>query len=120
MAGPGGATAARPPPAPGGSRGPRPWAGWLLLANAAAMIAVAAVAARRPEPACTAEPRERWMPETTFLERVRREHRIVGIRGFEVTGANCYRVRTLRDGEAVEIDFDPVTGTTVRGGVQPR
>ena len=65
------------------------------------------------DPTCTTEPRERWMSEAAFKEKAVKEQRISEVRKFEVTDTSCYEIYGFRDGEQVELYFDPVTGKLV-------
>lgn len=86
-----------------------------LLAAAVVLLAMSADAALAG-PTCTTEPREKWMAQETFKERVVEEHRIDTVRKFVVTKQNCYEIYGFRDGRQVEIYFDPVTGRVVQEG----
>jgi hypothetical protein len=79
-------------------------------------LTVSITGAAQADPTCTTEPREKWMSEEAFKEKAVDEQRISEIRKFEVTDTNCYEIYGFRDGEQIEIYFDPVTGAVVQEG----
>ncbi len=78
-------------------------------------LAASVVGTAHADPVCTTEPRDKWMPVDAFKKAVE-EQRISEVRRFEVTDTNCYEIYGFRDGEQVEIYFDPVTGAVVQEG----
>lgn len=87
-----------------------------LILAAGLVLAGAIAGTAHADPTCTTEPREKWMPEAAFQEMAVKEHRISEVRKFEVTDTNCYEIYGFRDGEQVEIYFDPVTGKVIQEG----
>lgn len=88
----------------------------LLLPIIGLSLAASIAGTAHADPVCTAEPRDKWMAEDAFREKAVKEHRISEVRKFEVTDTNCYEIYGFRDGEQVEIYFNPVTGAVVQEG----
>lgn len=84
----------------------------LILPAAAALLAATSQVALA-DPTCTTEPKDKWMAEEAFKAMAMKENNISEIRKFEVTETNCYEIYGFRDGQQVEIYFDPVTGKVV-------
>lgn len=62
---------------------------------------------------CTTEPKEKWMTEEAFKKKV--EEQGYKIRKFKQPGT-CYEIYgTNKDGKNVEIYFNPVDGSVVKG-----
>jgi hypothetical protein len=104
-------------------------AGWLLsglcLGAAAAPPAPAASAPpslglglsrERAEDTCTQEPRSQWLPEAEM--RLLAEFRGYRIKTFKIANGSCYEIYGFdKDGQIVEVYFNPVTSRLVRQNI---
>ncbi len=67
-------------------------------------------------PKCTAEPKEKWMPEAAMQAKVAElgyEH----IKTFKVSG-DCYEIYGYtKDGRKAEVYFNPVSGAVVKANI---
>ncbi len=79
----------------------------------AALVIVAAPAVAHAGPACTSEPREKWIAEDAMRAKVA----TLGydrIKTFKVTGS-CYEIYGYtKGGQKAEVYFNPVTGDIVQ------
>jgi hypothetical protein len=79
----------------------------------AGLIVLASLAAHAKK-TCTDQPKEKWMTEEAFKKKVEAEG--YKIRKFKQPGS-CYEIYgTDKDGNKVEIYFNPVNGSIVRKG----
>ncbi len=64
-------------------------------------------------PQCTAEPKEKWIPEATMKQKLEADG--YRIKKFKITQGNCYEIygRDKQD-RKVEIYFNPVDGKIVK------
>lgn len=62
---------------------------------------------------CTSEPQEKWQDKEQFQENLKEDG--YKIKVFKVTKGNCYEIYGWdKDGQRVEIYFNPVTGEKVK------
>lgn len=84
-----------------------------IARNLAVLAIVAAPAAAHAGPACTNEPREKWMTEDAMKAKVA----TLGyerIKTFKISGS-CYEIYGYtKDGQKAEVYFNPVTGDIVK------
>ena len=77
----------------------------------AALIATTAAASAFAGPSCNV-PQEKWMKEADFKAKI--EGRGYNIKTFKVSKGQCYEIYGFdKDGQKVEIYFDPQTGAVV-------
>jgi len=84
----------------------------------AALLAAAALApmAASASPACTKEPKDKWMSEDAMKEKVN-EMGYQKIKTFKVTGS-CYEIYGYtKDNKKAEVYFNPVTGAVVKSEI---
>lgn len=63
-------------------------------------------------PACTKEPRDKWMSESQMKEKIAALGYKFTI--FKVTDGNCYEIYGRnKNGKRIEVYFNPVTGAIV-------
>jgi hypothetical protein len=84
-----------------------------IARNLAALAIAAAPALALAGPACTNEPREKWMAEDAMKAKLP----ALGyerIKTFKVTGS-CYEIYGFtKDGQKAEVYFNPVSGDIVK------
>jgi hypothetical protein len=84
-----------------------------IARNLAALAIVVAPALAHAGPACTSEPREKWMAEDAMKAKLT----TLGyerIKTFKVTGS-CYEIYGYtKDGQKAEVYFNPVSGDIVK------
>jgi hypothetical protein len=67
-------------------------------------------------PQCTAEPKEKWMPEEIMKAKVGALG-YARIKTFKVSG-NCYEIYGYtKDGKKAEVYFNPVSGDVVKANI---
>ncbi|MFK8250074.1 PepSY domain-containing protein [Ancylobacter terrae] len=84
----------------------------------AALLAAAVLvpAAASASPACTKEPKDKWMSEDAMKEKVT-EMGYQKIKTFKVTGS-CYEIYGYtKDNKKAEVYFNPVTGAVVKSEI---
>jgi hypothetical protein len=70
-------------------------------------------AAAHASPTCTTQPKTEWMNEQAFQEKLKTEG--YEIRKFKVTSDQCYEIYGKdKNGQKVEIYFNPVDGSVVK------
>lgn len=80
----------------------------LALAGTAALLSFGALAG----PKCTDAPRDKWLPEQQMKDMILRDGYIID--KFKVSG-QCYEIYGQdKDGNDVEIYFDPTDGSIVK------
>lgn len=86
------------------------------FAFAATVSLIAVSGAAIAAPACTTEPKAKWMSEAPMKEHVA----MLGykdIRTFKTSG-NCYEIYGMtKDGKKAEVYFNPVNGDVVRSSI---
>lgn len=81
----------------------------IFASLAIATLAVSAAAFAAPN--CTSAPRDQWMPEASMKQKVLDQGYTIDV--FKVSG-NCYEIYGKdKDGNKVEIYFDPTDGHVV-------
>ncbi|MCZ4321938.1 putative signal peptide protein [Pseudomonas sp. 8BK] len=66
---------------------------------------------------CTNADKAQWQDQDKFQADLKTQG--YEIKKFKVTGGNCYEIYGFnKDGQKVEIYFDPVTGKAIKGGVE--
>lgn len=71
------------------------------------------------EPNCTKEAKETWKDQKAFQETLKGEG--YKIKKFKVTSGNCYEIYgTDKDGQKVEIYFNPVNGEKVKEEIKKK
>lgn len=76
------------------------------------LVAAAFSASAVASPQCTEAPRDKWMPEAVMKQKVLDQGYTIKV--FQVTG-NCYEIYGKdKDGNKVEIYFDPTDGRIVK------
>jgi hypothetical protein len=83
-----------------------------------ALVAVALLApvAAAASPACTTEPKDKWMPEDAMKAKVA-DMGYQKIRVFKTTGS-CYEIYGYtKDNKKAEVYFNPVTGAVVKSEI---
>lgn len=81
----------------------------MIVTALAVLFAPLAMAA---SPECTKEPKEKWLDQKQFEEKLRKEYTV---RVFKVTKGNCYEIYGKnKEGKKIEIYFNPVTGEKVK------
>lgn len=88
-----------------------------FLVPAALLAAVTLLpAAAAASPACTKEPKDKWMSEDAMKAKVA-EMGYQKIRTFKVTGS-CYEIYGYtKDGKKAEVYFNPVSGAVVKSEI---
>lgn len=67
-------------------------------------------------PECTTEPKEKWKDQKEFKAELEKQYKI---KVFKVTKGNCYEIYGWnKEGQKVEIYFNPVTGAVVKEKIQ--
>lgn len=84
----------------------------LVLISLALMVGPSAYAKKN----CTTEPKEKWMTEADFKKKVEGEG--YKIRKFKTPGS-CYEIYgTNKEGQKVEIYFNPVDASIVKSEIE--
>ena len=78
-----------------------------------ALILVTVSGSALAGPQCTTEPKEKWLPEDGFRQKLEADG--YRIKKFKITKGNCYEIygRDKQD-QKVEIYFNPVDGKIVK------
>lgn len=84
----------------------------LLIVTAALLVGPVAFAKKN----CTEEPKDKWMSEADFKKKAESEG--YKIRKFKTPGT-CYEIYgTNKEGQKVEIYFNPVDGSIVKSEIE--
>lgn len=84
----------------------------LLIVTAALLVGPVAFAKKN----CTEEPKDKWMSEADFKKKAEAEG--YKIRKFKTPGT-CYEIYgTNKEGQKVEIYFNPVDGSIVKSEIE--